>query len=178
MRAAITRAPWRRLAWLLLAVGLDARAAAPEIGRQAPDLLVQRLDGRSFDLKTQRGHVVLVNVWATWCGPCRSEMPALNSFYAQHHAAGLELLGLSIDDPRDAAAVRSVMRQFGYPAALASGARTNGFGEPFAVPITYVIDRSGVLRARLLPKGSKGISRQELEQAVLPLLHAPTQPGA
>lgn len=174
-----TRAPRaivRGLACALIGAATAVRAG-PEVGQPAPALVVRRLDERSFDLAALRGHVVLVNVWATWCGPCRAEMPALNAFYARHHAAGLELLGLSIDDRRDLGEVRKVMQRFAYPAALAAGATRNGFGDPFAVPITYVIDRAGVLRARLLPRGNGGLSEQELEQAVSPLLAAAARPA-
>src|SRR5215469_194026 len=148
-------------------------AAPPAVGQPAPALIVPQLDGHEFDLARLRGKVVLVNVWATWCSPCRSEMPTLNAFYRRYHSRGLDVLGLSIDEAPDAAQVRQVMRQFSYPGALASAARMNGFGEPIAVPVTYVIDARGVIRAQLQAEGPSGVSRQALEQAVLPLLAAP-----
>jgi cytochrome c biogenesis protein CcmG, thiol:disulfide interchange protein DsbE len=164
-------------AWGLLLVGalLAAApsvllAAPPTVGQPAPQLIVTQLDGHEFDLAKLRGKVVLVNVWATWCSPCRVEMPTLNAFYRRYHSRGLELLGLSIDEAPDAAGVRKVMRQFSYPGALASAARVNGFGEPIAVPVTYVIDAQGVIRAQLQAEGPSGVSREALEQAVLPLL--------
>ncbi|HET9108616.1 MAG TPA: TlpA disulfide reductase family protein, partial [Steroidobacteraceae bacterium] len=101
---------------------------------------------------------------------CRVEMPTLNAFYRRYHSRGLDLLGLSIDEAPDDARVRQVMRQFSYPGALASGARVNGFGQPVAVPVTYVIDARGVLRAQLQAEGPGGVSLRALEQAVLPLL--------
>jgi cytochrome c biogenesis protein CcmG/thiol:disulfide interchange protein DsbE len=159
------------LAVAALSVAADAAAGAPPtVGQPAPQLIVPQLDGHEFDLGKMRGKVVLVNVWATWCSPCRSEMPTLNAFYRRYHSRGLDLLGLSIDEPPAAAQVRQVMRQFSYPAALASAARVNGFGDPIAVPITYVIDAHGVIRAQLQAEGPKGVSPQALAQAVLPLL--------
>jgi cytochrome c biogenesis protein CcmG, thiol:disulfide interchange protein DsbE len=113
-----------------------------------------------------------VNVWATWCSPCRVEMPTLDAFYRRYHARGLDILGLSIDELPDVVQVRQVMRQFSYPAALANAARVNGFGQPIAVPVTYVIDARGVIRAQLQAEGPSGVSKQALEQAVLPLLAA------
>lgn len=161
---------------LLLAAAVLATAPAvalatpPGIGQPAPRLEVPELDGHPFDLAQLRGKVVLINFWATWCSPCRIEMPTLNALYRRYHARGLELLGLSIDETPDAARVRQVMRQFSYPGALASAARVNGFGEPIAVPVTYVIDAHGVIRAQLEAEGPAGVSRQELDAAVLPLL--------
>ncbi|HVC29618.1 MAG TPA: TlpA disulfide reductase family protein, partial [Steroidobacteraceae bacterium] len=125
---------------------------------------------REWTLKSLRGKVVLVNFWATWCSPCRVEMPTLNALYRRYHARGLDLLGLSIDQAPDFARVGQVMRQFSYPGALASAARVNGFGEPVAVPVTYVIDAQGVIRAQLQAEGPAGVSRQALQRAVVPLL--------
>ena len=159
---------------VLLAAAPPALLAAPlpAMGQPAPPLIVQQLDGHQFDLAKLRGKVVLVNVWATWCSPCRVEMPTLNAFYRRYHSRGLVILGLSIDEASDVAQVRQVMRQFSYPAALASAAKANGFGEPIAVPITYVIDARGVIRAQLQAEGPSGVSTRALEQAVLPLLAA------
>ncbi|MGH8169747.1 MAG: TlpA family protein disulfide reductase [Steroidobacteraceae bacterium] len=154
----------------LLGASSVALAAPPAVGQPAPALIVPQLDGHDFDLAKLRGKVVLVNIWATWCSPCRSEMPTLNAFYRRYHSRGLDLLGLSIDEAPDAAVVRKVMRQFSYPGALASAARVDGFGEPIAVPVTYVIDSHGVIRAQLQAEGPSGVSRQALEEAVLPLL--------
>ncbi len=160
------------LAAALLAVMPSiTRAAPPMVGQPAPALVVPELDGHPFDLARLRGKVVLVNFWATWCSPCRTEMPTLNAFYRRYHSRGLVLLGLSIDDAPDAARVHQVMQQFSYPGALASAARANGFGEPIAVPVTYVIDSRGIIRAQLLAEGPAGVSSQALEEAVLPLLN-------
>ena len=172
LRGFTTVAFWRLLwgAALLAAAPRVLLAAPPAVGQPAPPLIVAQLDGHEFDLAKLRGKVVLVNVWATWCSPCRVEMPTLNAFYRRYHPRGLDVLGLSIDEAPDAAQVRQVMRQFSYPGALASAARANGFGEPIAVPVTYVIDSRGVIRAQLQAEGPAGVSRQALEQAVLPLL--------
>jgi len=148
-------------------------AAPPAVGQPAPPLVVPQLDGHEFSLASLHGKVVLVNIWATWCSPCRVEMPTLNAFYRRYRSRGLDVLGLSIDAAPDAASVRQVMRQFSYPGALASAARVNGFGEPIAVPVTYVIDAHGVIRAQLEAEGPSGVSRQALERAVLPLLGSP-----
>ena len=141
-----------------LTVPMPALAAPPAIGKPAPALIVRELDGHRFDLAKLRGKVVLVNFWATWCSPCRVEMPTLNAFYRRYRARGLELLGLSIDQAPDDGEVKKVMRQFSYPGALASAARVNGFGEPVAVPVTYVIDARGVLRAQLQAEGPAGVA--------------------
>lgn len=157
-------------AMLMVATPSITRAAPPAVGQSAPPLIVPQLDGHEFDLARLRGKVVLINFWATWCSPCRIEMPTLDAFYRRYHSRGLDVLGLSIDEAPAAGRVRQVMRQFRYPGALASAARVDGFGEPIAVPVTYVIDAHGVIRAQLQAQGPSGVSRQALEEAVLPLL--------
>jgi thiol-disulfide isomerase/thioredoxin len=153
----------------LLAAGPPALAGgALEIGHAAPAFAAPLLDGRQFELGALRGKVVIVNFWASWCAPCRAEMPLLDSFYQRYHARGLELLGVSVDDRHDRKEVLRIMRQFSYPAALAVEAKVNGFGPPLAVPMTWVIDPSGVLRARLL--AANGVTENSLSELVLPLL--------
>src|ERR1700685_110149 len=93
-------------ALFLLAAAHGSRAQPAAVGQPAPALVVTQLDGRVFDLKSLRGRVVIVNFWATWCSPCRAEMPRLAAFYRRYHAQGVELLGLSVDEASDLATVR------------------------------------------------------------------------
>jgi cytochrome c biogenesis protein CcmG, thiol:disulfide interchange protein DsbE len=168
------------MAWALMlgaaCVAASTATAPVEVGRPAPALIVPRLDGSTFDLAALRGKVVIVNFWASWCSPCRAEMPQLDAFYRHHHAQGLELLGLSVDDPQDRATVVRIMKSFSYPAALAVAAKVNDFGEPLAVPMTWIIDAKGVVRTRLV--AGNAVTAQSLEQAVLPLLPQPRRTHA
>jgi peroxiredoxin len=169
------RAMKRKLSvWALcsaLLVGLcstSVRAATAAVGQPAPALVVAQLDGREFDLAAQRGKVVIVNYWASWCSPCRAEMPVLDAFYKRYHSRGVVLLGVSVDDPHERPAVIAIMQKFSYPAALGASARQNGFGPALAVPMTWVIDSQGVVRARLV--SGAAVTEQSLSRAVLPLL--------
>ena len=143
-------------------------SADPVVGTPAPPLVVKELDGKVFNLAALRGRVVVINLWATWCGPCRAEMPLLNDFYNRYHTQGVDLLGLSADALRDADSVRAVMKQFAYPAALLKEARDNGFGPARAVPVTYIIGPDGTLRTKLWAGGT-AVTEQSLENAVVPL---------
>jgi cytochrome c biogenesis protein CcmG, thiol:disulfide interchange protein DsbE len=67
------------------------------VGQSAQALIVTTLDGKTVDLASLRGKVVLVNYWATWCAPCREEMPTLSAFYRAYHERGLEMIGISVD---------------------------------------------------------------------------------
>lgn len=92
--------------------------ADSELRRRAPVLVIEELNGNSFDMAAQHGKVTIVNFWATWFPRCRMEMPALDTFYRHHHDRGLEMIGLSADRPHDRSEVKKVMQSFSYPAAM------------------------------------------------------------
>ena len=160
--------------YLVLVFGLlalDASSAAAELreGMPAPAVRAELLDGGTFDSVKQRGKVIVVNFWATWCKPCRAEMPALDAFYRAHRAEGLELLAINIEGPDELAKVKSAMKNFSFPAALVSNGETEGYGRLSRVPVTFVIDRRGVLRFDGF-KFAKALDRPTLEKIVTPLL--------
>lgn len=142
---------------------------APDVGQPAPAFTAAELNGGNFDLGALRGKVVVINFWATWCVPCREEMPALDAFYRQHHGEGLEMIGISADRPRDRGDVVKVMQAFSYPAAMLGDVRVNGFGRPAALPLTYIVDAAGIVRAVLMPD-KVVVTEDALKQRLTPLL--------
>jgi thiol-disulfide isomerase/thioredoxin len=161
---------------LLACASGGAAARGLVVGQPAPPVEGTRLDGRHFSLADARGKVVVLNVWATWCGPCRQEMPALEAFNAAHAKDGLVVLAISADDPADADKVRAVMRDFSYPAAMADDTKFPGYGRLWRVPLTFVIDRDGILRRDGF-KAAPTIDAAALEHDVLPWLQAGAPPG-
>ncbi len=151
------------------ALALPAFAAPPQPGAVAPQVVGPELNGQTFDLSKLKGQVVVVNFWATWCPPCRAEMPVMDAFYRAHHAQGLAMIGLSQDKARDRAQVKTVMAAFTYPAVLLADAKVNKFGTFPILPETYVIDRTGKVRAILGANGQQ-VTVASLNAVVLPLL--------
>lgn len=113
------------------------------MGKPAPELVVTALDGTTFDLAKSRGKVVLVNYWATWCAPCRKDMPLLDAFYRRYHTQNLEMIGISVDQDQDLEKVRKVGAKLAYPVAILKGVTVDGFGPPQGVPITWIVDTDG-----------------------------------
>lgn len=151
------------IVWLALAS--EPVRATPEINKPAPTLVAAALDGTTFDLAKQRGKVVLVNYWATWCAPCRKEMPKLDAFYRRYHSQGLEMIGISVDEARNLAKVRKVMASLAYPGATLKSITDDGFGPPEGVPITWIIDVDGKVRDRMID-----VRDDLLDGIVVPLL--------
>jgi peroxiredoxin len=155
---------------LLSLFSLLASAAGPKEGAPAPHFTATTLDGRAFDSESLRGKVVVLHFWATWCPPCREEMPALQKFYDEHHSEGLEIVAISNDDAGDEAKVREFANSYSYPMALMAGSKADGFGRIWVLPLTFVIDRKGILR-KADWTGAEKINAASLNTVVLPLLN-------
>lgn len=162
----------RAIALLVVWCGLASNGWAKglDVGKPAPVISATLLEGKSFDLAAQSGKVVIVHFWATWCAPCRIEMPILDTFYRAHQSEGLAMVAISLDTPDDLDKVKAVMRVFSFPAALQENTKASGYGRIWRVPVTFVIDRHGVL-GRDGFAATPTIDAAALDREVLPFLH-------
>jgi cytochrome c biogenesis protein CcmG, thiol:disulfide interchange protein DsbE len=141
--------------WIYLLVKLAPHLAAVvgvETGDgQVPEYTVTTLDGRILTADSLRGKVVLVNFWATWCPPCRIEMPALQSMAERHRDAGLVVLGLS-RDVGSPDGVRKFLdeRNITYPVAIVGRDLEQRFGGLVGYPTSLLVDRTGRVRHKAL----------------------------
>lgn len=119
----------------------------PTTGSPAPDFRLMDLHGKAVSLSDYRGKVVLLNFWATWCGPCKIEMPGMEALYRSMHSKGLEILAVSVDQQGEAVTRPfqealglsfPILHDLDYQVGLTYGART--------LPMTFAIDRQGVIR--------------------------------
>jgi thiol-disulfide isomerase/thioredoxin len=127
---------------------LASRAQAARIN-DVPTLRTVTFDGKIFDLKEKRGKVVIINFWAKWCGYCRKEMPILDQLYKKYQSSGLEIIGLNLDRKTSQDAAKNFAAQFSYPNSSFFDATEISFDHPLAIPVSYVIDREGRLKAVL-----------------------------
>jgi peroxiredoxin len=123
---------------------------APALG-SAPDFAFASLDGRTVRSSDLTGRVVVVNFWATWCGPCRLEMPSLQSLHERWGTAEVTVLGLSTD-VGSPAPIRAFLEERGitYPVGRATPEHRRAFGGIAGIPTTFIIDRDGVIRHRVV----------------------------
>jgi cytochrome c biogenesis protein CcmG/thiol:disulfide interchange protein DsbE len=130
-----------------LAVRPSAGGEAPsDVGRAAPDFALQTIGGRStVRLKQLRGQVVVLNFWASWCAPCRSEAPALADAYMSWHLAHVVFLGISYQDGTPNAEAFARREGISYPLVIDPGAKVAGEYGVSGVPETIVISKSGVI---------------------------------
>src|SRR5208282_1582439 len=96
----------------------SARANDLKVGAMAPPLVLHTLDGRAIATRDLLGQVVIVTFWATWCLPCREELPLLSEYAELHGHDGLQILGFSIDDPANLAIVHTVAATLTFPVGL------------------------------------------------------------
>jgi cytochrome c biogenesis protein CcmG/thiol:disulfide interchange protein DsbE len=116
------------------------------------------------------GAVTIVHYWATWCAPCRVEMPVLDAYYRRHHAQGLQMLAVSIDQGVSARKLQEVTGKFSFPVARVDDMKMPRRDIPRALPLTRVYDRSGRLVFASKGDGRSTIDMATLERVVTPLL--------
>ncbi len=157
---------------LLAAVFLAPHAAlALRGGQPAPEIGLNDQQGQRVDLASLRGKVVLVDFWASWCGPCREELPVLERLHRTHNAAGLVVVGVNVDE-QAANMTRFLERTpLSFPVVHDAQHAVAGRYEPTTMPSSYLIDRSGVVRH--VHRGFRASDAAVLDAEIRALLQAP-----
>jgi len=180
--------PWKILPLLFLGFGLllivvsayfilrdaapqtDSSAVPVKVNYAAPELTLSDIQGVSRSLADYRGQVVLVNLWATWCPPCKAEMPALESFYKKHRDQGFTVLAINDGDPTKEVLQFVKDYRLTFPVWLdPTYIATEKVFKSLNLPTSYVIDREGTVRLQWVG----GISRKMLDERVAPLITEP-----
>ena len=163
-------------AWGLLGFwGLHApwaRANEVRVGQPAPAATLTTLDGKRLSTSELLGQVVILTFWATWCVPCRDELPLLSTYAAEHAAQGLSVLGFTLNTPDELDPVRAVARTLSFPVGFLERSSAPGYGRIWRIPVNFTIDRAG----RLVDDGWNDRhpvwTRERLARIVTPLLEA------
>jgi len=137
------------------------------VQQPAPGLELKDIEGRALRLSDFKGKVVLLNFWATWCAPCRSEIPDLVKWQREYKSQGLQVIGVTYP-PEELAEVRKFIKsvEINYPVALGEEQTKAKFDKGENLPVTVVIDKIGMIREVI-----QGIIfPEEFEQKVKPLL--------
>jgi peroxiredoxin len=148
----------------------DFKTVPVKVNFPAPELTLTDTQGFSRSLADYRDRVVLVNLWATWCPPCKEEMPALQSFYNKHRKQGFEVIAVNDGDPT--ADVLQFVKDYGltFPVWLdPTYIATEQAFKTLNLPSSFVIDRNGTIRLQWVG----GISREALDDYVAPLIMEP-----
>ena len=141
----------KRLKSMLLGAALciaagSTLASSALVGAEAPDFALKSASGENMRLSEYRGEVVMINFWATWCGPCRQEMPLLDDLYGRYQRVGFQLLGVNIDD--DSRRAMNMVEELGvkFPVLFDEAKEVSRLYEVEAMPVTVLVDRSGKVR--------------------------------
>lgn len=128
--------------------GSGTPLAGPFVGAQAPDFTSVTVDGERISLKDFQGQIVVLNFWATWCLPCREEMPALEARYEKYKHLGFVILAIDFDEPSEV--VRSFRDEFGltFPVLLDPGAEIQKLYRVRGYPTSYFVDRDGTIQVQ------------------------------
>jgi cytochrome c biogenesis protein CcmG/thiol:disulfide interchange protein DsbE len=148
-----------------------ARANSLHVGQPAPPATLVALDGERINTADLIGRVVILTFWATWCVPCREELPLLSAYAAKHSSKGLSVLGFTLDGPENLLKVRHVAQSLSFPVGLLENSKLPGYGRIWRIPVNFTITRQG----RLIDDGWKdkqpNWTAERLERIVTPLLN-------
>ncbi len=155
---------------------LESKSKATETASAAPkksegtaanlDLTFKDMNGTAVRLADYKGKVILLNVWATWCGPCELEIPELVEAYSKYKDKGVVVLGISLDDPAETLREYAPKKQMNYPLLVWDDAFDEAYGPIVGVPITFFIGRDGTISHRHFGP----VTKERIEQEIKALL--------
>jgi cytochrome c biogenesis protein CcmG/thiol:disulfide interchange protein DsbE len=150
---------------IVLAVFLfTACAAQPEKRQKAPNFSLQTQNGKVIELSKLKGKVVLVNFWATWCPPCRAEIPDFIEVYNTYKSKGFEIVGIALDEDGWSKVAPYIEKiKMNYPVVLGSAKVVQQYGGIEAIPTTFIVDKNGYIVASQVGLLSKELLKQKLK---------------
>lgn len=147
-----------------LLVGLAFASVSAQAKEEAPDFTLKSKDSGNIRLSEQRGNIVLVNFWASWCGPCRDELPEMEALYQEYQDLGFEILAVNVDDEASKADVLLDDIEVSFPVLYDTLGEVSELYDVNAMPTTVMIDRDG--NQRLVHLGYRAGDEKKYEKAL------------
>jgi peroxiredoxin len=157
-------------AWIFISAdttNTKGKTSAPQAGFAAPDFTLKTPNGEEYTLSELKGSAVLVNLWATWCPPCRAEMPAIEKMYQEYKEQGLVVLAVDMTYQDDPTAVAPFIKEYGltFPALLDETGAVGVAYQLRSLPSSYFINRAGVIQEVVIGGPmSEALLRTRIEQ--------------
>ena len=150
---------------LICTAGLLSCRAQVSSGGMAPDFTLKDVDGRPFNFSATRGKVVILDFWATWCPPCRMEIPHFQALYEKYRTSGLVVVGVALDRG-GAEAVKPFIEEQGvtYPILIGDQAVTVSYGGIRGIPTTFMIGRDGRIAGKVVGYKDKEYFEAEIKK--------------
>ena len=161
--------------WLLFYLFICAPAYAVEPSESVPDFTLKSMRGDNLRLEELRGQVVLINFWASWCGPCRQEMPLLQQIHQRYAPMGFTVLGVNVDESPEKAQRIVDRMTIDFPLLLDTNQAVSESYQVDAMPFTVLVDRDGVVR--YVHRGYKSGDEAQYVDKLRPLLRRVTSTG-
>ena len=153
--------------------GRDSAQQGPQVegmltGKVAPGFVLTNLDGKKVSLGDYKGRPVLVNFWATWCAPCKLEMPWFEEFRKQYASQGFEILGITDDADAGKDVIAKAVQKAGvsYPILLTDGKIEKAYGATDYLPMSFYVDRNGVVVEETAGLGTKDEIEANIKKAI------------
>jgi len=158
--------------------GMTTAQEEPLKGKPAPGFTLVNLEGKKVSLSDYKGRPLIVNFWATWCAPCKLEMPWFEEFRQKYHSQGFEILGIAEDDaPKDEIEKTAKKINVSYPILLTDGKVAPAYGGVDQLPMSFYIDRKGVVETETIGLASKDEVEANIKKLVAPSDAAPMTAG-
>jgi len=132
--------------WLIAALVLSANVQALTIGEKAPDFTLKNMAGKNLNLVEQRGNIILINFWASWCAPCRKEMPALQTLHEKYQDLGFSVWGVNVEQENQAGKKFLADLKLTFPIFFDAKNTLSATYQVAAMPTSVIVDRNGVVR--------------------------------
>jgi peroxiredoxin len=159
---------WRKSLSAIFALLISLNVHAVKVGQPAPDFTLKSMDGKNFNLTEQRGNIILINFWASWCGPCRKEMPLLQDLQEKYQDLGVQVWGINVEQENQAGKDFLANLELSFSIFFDE---TNKLSETYdvqAMPTNVLVDRDGIVR--FVFRGFKDGYEKKYEKAIKKLI--------